>query len=85
MEEYAQTAGQWIEGVEKHSGKQLGDPAKAAQVILRASESDNPPLRLALGPDALKYIREKHQVVEKDLNQWESLSASTNFDQTASA
>src|SRR3712207_2156321 len=30
-------------------GKQPGDPAKAAAAILQALDSDNPPLRLALG------------------------------------
>ena len=35
------------------SGKQPGDPAKAAQALLKLVESDNPPVRLYLGADAL--------------------------------
>ena len=40
---------------------QPGDPAKAAAAILQTLDSDTPPLRLALGNDAVDAIRAKHE------------------------
>jgi NAD(P)-dependent dehydrogenase (short-subunit alcohol dehydrogenase family) len=63
---------------EEKSGKQLGDPLKAAQAILALIASDNPPAHLLLGSDALGLVREKlaHQAAEIDA--WQELSASTD-------
>ncbi len=62
------------------SGKQAGDPAKAGRAILRLVESKNPPTHLLLGPDALKFVREDLKAFEKEITEWESVSASTDFD-----
>ena len=43
-------------GMPDDDGKQPGDPAKAAAAILLALESEDPPLRLALGNDAVDAI-----------------------------
>src|SRR5204863_3487917 len=39
--------------VDAMDGSQPGDPAKAARAIITALDSANPPLRLALGDDAV--------------------------------
>jgi NAD(P)-dependent dehydrogenase (short-subunit alcohol dehydrogenase family) len=57
---------------------QPGDPAKAAAAILRALDSDTPPLRLALGGDAVDAIRAKHESLAADLAAWEPVSRSTD-------
>ncbi len=62
------------------SGNQPGDPVKAARAILQIVEVENPPAHLPLGPDALKLIRETLTAREAELNQWEAISASTDFD-----
>jgi len=41
------------------SGKQSGDPAKAAQAILDLVENDNPPVHLLLGKDAIEAVRDR--------------------------
>jgi hypothetical protein len=61
------------------SGRQIGDPAKAAQAILTLVKSDNPPAHLPLGPDALKLIREKLDYLQGEIAAWEKLTLSTSF------
>ncbi|MFD9894163.1 oxidoreductase [Amycolatopsis sp. NPDC059027] len=61
------------------SGNQLGNPAKAAEAILKVIESDNPPVHLVLGSDALRLVAAGRAAVETDLREWEELSHSTDF------
>ena len=63
---------------EEKSGKQLGDPVKAAQAMLQLIESDNPPAHLLLGSDALKLVREKMAQLSEEIDQWEALTRSTD-------
>jgi len=62
------------------SGKQPGDPAKAAQVLLQIVEAENPPIHLLLGNDALKLVREKLQNLSSEFTAWENVTGSTDFD-----
>ena len=61
------------------SGKQPGDPAKAAQVLLQIVEASNPPTHLLLGDDALKFVREKLQSLNSEFAAWENVTRSTDF------
>lgn len=63
---------------EAKSGKQLGDPAKAAQAILQLISSPHPPAHLLLGSDALKLVRDKLEQSARDIAQWETLTRSTD-------
>jgi NAD(P)-dependent dehydrogenase (short-subunit alcohol dehydrogenase family) len=63
-----------------YNGKQAGDPAKAARAILTLVESENPPAHLLLGPDAVKLVREKLDALTSEIETWEKLSLSTDFD-----
>ncbi|KIY40728.1 short-chain dehydrogenase [Pseudomonas sp. 10-1B] len=63
---------------EEKSGKQLGDPRKAAQAMLALIDSANPPARLLLGSDALSLVRGKLEQSLKDIAQWEALTRSTD-------
>ncbi|OCT29908.1 oxidoreductase [Pseudomonas putida] len=60
------------------SGKQLGDPNKAAQVILQVIASPSPPDHLLLGSDALGLVRDKLQRMSKEIDQWQDLTCSTD-------
>jgi NAD(P)-dependent dehydrogenase (short-subunit alcohol dehydrogenase family) len=61
-------------------GKQPGDPAKAAAAIMQALDSDDPPLRLALGGDAVDAITESLENAKAELAAWESVGRSAVFD-----
>jgi NAD(P)-dependent dehydrogenase (short-subunit alcohol dehydrogenase family) len=62
------------------SGNQPGDPAKAAQALLKLVGSDDPPVRLYLGPDALQLVDQKMAEMRQEIAKWEEFSRSTNFD-----
>jgi len=63
---------------EEKSGKQLGDPIKAAQAMLAVIASDNPPAHLLLGSDALTLVRGKLTEMAEEIKTWETLSRSTD-------
>jgi NAD(P)-dependent dehydrogenase (short-subunit alcohol dehydrogenase family) len=60
------------------SGKQPGDPAKAAQAILTLTGLAQPPAHLLLGSDALGLVRGKLAQMEQEINTWEALTRSTD-------
>lgn len=62
------------------SGKQPGNPAKAARAILEVVASNDPPMHLLLGRDAVKLVREQHDALRAEFDAWEHLSLSTDFD-----
>ncbi len=62
------------------SGKQPGDPAKAAQVLLALVEAAHPPVRLFLGADALGLVEPKLESMKAELASWDKLSRSTSFE-----
>ncbi|MFP3549812.1 oxidoreductase [Paraburkholderia sp. SIMBA_049] len=63
---------------EEKSGKQLGDPVKAARAMLSVIDSDNPPAHLLLGSDALGLVREKLFAIGGEIDAWEAVSRSTD-------
>ena len=62
----------------ERSGKQIGDPARAAQAMLTIIDSPSPPTRLLLGSDALRLVREKLAATAGEIAEWEALSRSTD-------
>jgi NAD(P)-dependent dehydrogenase (short-subunit alcohol dehydrogenase family) len=61
-------------------GRQAGDPAKAAQALLKVIASEKPPVHLLLGKDALALVRAKLAAMSEEIDAWEALSASTDHD-----
>ena len=62
------------------SGKQVGDPRKAAAAMLTLIEAENPPMHLLLGSDANKMVREKLDFLKSEFDAWEKLTLSTDVD-----
>ena len=71
IEDYAATAHANQNTIRGYSGNQPGDPVRAAKAIIKAVESDNPPVRLLLGAGALKGIRNKITELQLDVDTWE--------------
>ncbi|UUC52797.1 oxidoreductase [Pseudomonas citronellolis] len=63
---------------QEKSGKQLGDPRKAARAMLEAIGSANPPAHLLLGSDALGLVRQKLGALEEEIAAWETTTRSTD-------
>ncbi|HEX4207907.1 MAG TPA: oxidoreductase [Ktedonobacteraceae bacterium] len=64
----------------RQAGNEPGNPAKAAQAIITIVNEAHPPLRLLLGKDAVLIARRVDQTKLAEIERWESLSSSTNFD-----
>ncbi|HKQ23779.1 MAG TPA: oxidoreductase [Burkholderiales bacterium] len=79
IDAYAKTAGARWAQISGYSGKQAGDPARAAQAIIRIVESPAPPLNLVLGKDGLKRVRGKLEDFSESLRQWETVTAGADF------
>jgi len=77
--DYAETAGAYRRMLRENSGKQPGDPVLAADAIIRTIEAPNPPLRLLLGNDALKFAREKLEALRNDFDTWKNTTVGTDF------
>lgn len=67
-------------GMAEDDGTQPGDPAKAAAAILQAIDSPDPPLRLALGNDAVDSISNALDEAKAELAAWENIGRATAFD-----
>ena len=82
---YAASVGRSAAAFDTMAGKQLGDPDRAAQAILAAVRSDNPPLHLLLGSDALQRARTKLDALIEEMHRWEEVTRSTDFPAAESA
>jgi NAD(P)-dependent dehydrogenase (short-subunit alcohol dehydrogenase family) len=60
-------------------GQQAGDPVKAAEVMIAAVESDDPPLRLLLGADAIGAWEKKQAAFAAELERWRSVGEATAY------
>ncbi len=72
--DYALTAGANTEAIRSRSGKQPGDPEKAAEAIIMAYESESAPLYLMLGNGAMVNGRAKVEMLNKDFDAWADIS-----------
>lgn len=77
--DYDATVGEAARFQRAYNGRQPGDPARAAQVILNIAGMPNPPLRLLLGSDAVRAVAASDlRKMEADRT-WRELSCSTDF------
>lgn len=79
IEDYKATVAARMEASLNGSGKQQGDPVRAAEAIIKAVESENPQLRLLLGEPAYKMALEKIDMLKQNFESWKDLSLSADF------
>jgi NAD(P)-dependent dehydrogenase (short-subunit alcohol dehydrogenase family) len=79
IDDYAATAGAWRNQVRAISGKQPGDPVRAAHAIVKAVESSNPPHHLLLGNDAYEGATAKLEILRKEFSAWEAVARGADF------
>jgi NAD(P)-dependent dehydrogenase (short-subunit alcohol dehydrogenase family) len=78
--DYADTAGKRRKENDTVHGTQPGDPDKAAKVLVDVVASDDPPYMLLLGNDASDNFRTALHALLDEVDAWESVSRSTDFD-----
>jgi NAD(P)-dependent dehydrogenase (short-subunit alcohol dehydrogenase family) len=72
-------AGQVRERSQAHVGREVGDPAKLARLLIQLVEHDDPPVYLVPGADALDYIGAKLEQMTSDLNAQRAVGMATDF------
>ncbi len=77
--EYDAVVGATVRMQKNYSGRQPGDPVKAASVIRSLTEMERPPLRIALGSDSVSAIEAADELRMQELDRWRSLSKSIDF------
>jgi len=82
--EYDATVGEAARFQRRYNGRQPGDPKKAAQVILEIVAMKEPPLRLLLGSDAVKFVEAADIKKSEADKKWRDLSMSTDFGEDTS-
>ncbi|GAB2953852.1 oxidoreductase [Hymenobacter coalescens] len=79
IEDYQPTVGQNLAGIQGYSGRQPGDPQRAAQIMYDLVRQENPPLHLPLGKAAVKGAREKFAALVQELESVATLGDSADF------
>ena len=79
LADYVATAGLWRSQVREISGKQAGDPVRAARAIVDAVESDHTPHHLLLGNAAFDGAMSKLEELRRDFGAGEAVARSADF------
>ena len=79
IDDYQSTVGENIRGIEGYSGRQPGDPVRAAHAMYDVVQMENPPLHLPLGKAAVKGAREKFAALTKELEQYADMGDAADF------
>jgi NAD(P)-dependent dehydrogenase (short-subunit alcohol dehydrogenase family) len=79
LADYVATAGLWRAQVREISGKQAGDPQRAAQAIVAAVDSGRPPHHLLLGVAAFEGAMAKLDELRADFLAGEAVARAADF------
>jgi NAD(P)-dependent dehydrogenase (short-subunit alcohol dehydrogenase family) len=79
IDDYAETAGARRAATLATYGHQPGDPARAAEAVITAVESDEPPPRLLLGRAAYDIATARLDTLRTTFDAWRPLTLSADF------
>ena len=79
-EDYQQTVGAMNAYRAANSGKEPGDPARAADIIVSTVHGADIPSRLVLGAGAVALIRDSAAARAAETEKWAAVSASADFE-----
>ena len=85
IDAYAETAIARRKATQAYSGTQAGDPVRGAAAIVRAVESENPPLRLVLGSVAQDVISARTEAFAAELRAGRDVALACDFPDAAAA
>ena len=79
IDDYQATVGENLRGIQGYSGRQPGDPVRAAHAMYEVAQMADPPLHLPLGKAAVKGAREKFVGLIKELEQYADMGDAADF------
>lgn len=71
--------GQMLQGIELGVGQENGDPAKAADAVIKVVETTEPPLRLLLGQQAYDTATYKFNSLLASIEQWKETTINADY------
>ena len=80
LPEYEATVGSFLKMLRGLEGRFESDPRKIADVILQLADSDEVPVRLILGVDAEKRVKQAEAARAAQAEKWRHLTVSTVFE-----
>src|SRR3984893_14048208 len=81
LPEYEATVGSFLKMLRGLEGRVESDPRKIADVILQLANSDEVPVRLILGVDAEKRVKQAEAARAAEAEKWRHLTVSTVFEE----
>lgn len=78
---YEPTVGRMSEFLSGGNYVPMGDPDKAAKVMIDLVDHPKPPIHLILGSEAISIVKGAEAAKKAELEQWESISISTDHQQ----
>jgi len=79
IDAYAETVHARLKQVSGYSGRQVGDPVRAAEAMITVVNSAEPPLNLVLGAPGLKMVRDKLATLTAEIDRWEALTLGADY------
>lgn len=79
LADYELTVGEAISRIRSYAGREVGDPAYIARLILALSERADLPAHLVLGTDAISAFDAAEKMRQLDYDRWLPVSRSTVF------
>ncbi|QQL50419.1 oxidoreductase [Mucilaginibacter ginkgonis] len=79
LDDYKEAVGKRMDQSLAGSGKQVGDPVRGCEAIIKAVENPDQPLRLLLGEMAYNMAKEKVNTLTKNFDDCKELSISADF------
>ena len=79
ISEYDDTVGSRKTMIKEFANHLPGDPRKAAEAVLMVTGLDDPPLRLLLGRDVLKAVRDKLAAFSASIDEWAPVTKDVEF------
>jgi NAD(P)-dependent dehydrogenase (short-subunit alcohol dehydrogenase family) len=77
--DYAETAGARMSSTAGYSGKQPGDPVRAGEAMIAATQADEAPRHLVLGAIAYGAVTDKLKERLAQIDDWKETSLSADF------
>ena len=77
--DYQATVGENMRAIQGYSGRQPGDPVRAAKAMFELVRMEKPPLHLPLGVAAVRGARDKVAALAKELEQYAHIGEAADF------
>ena len=79
IDEYNESATKNMESIREVSGKQIGDPVRAAKAMFEVTTLDEPPVHLPLGGPAYKRVGIRLEEFKNEIDRFRHLGEPTDY------